>query len=611
MPLSPGSRLGPYEVVSPLGAGGMGEVYRAKDPRLGREVAIKVLAESFTKDQDRLKRFEHEARSAGALNHPGLLTVFDVGTHDGGPYIVSELLDGGSLRTLLAGHGLSPRKALDYAVQIARGLSAAHEKGIVHRDLKPENIFVTKDDRAKILDFGLAKLSRPSEVFKLDKSAETMSSPTNPGTVLGTVGYMSPEQVQGVPAGPTADIFSFGAVLYEMLSGQRAFRGATAVERMNAILKEDPPELQDPSGRIPPVLDRLVRRCLEKRPEHRFHSAHDLGLALEAVSGGGSLSSPAITAPTAPRRRRRSLFAAGLGLLALLATFLAGERASERALPSYRRITFRHGTVGTARFSSDAQTILYGAHWGADPWALFSIRLGSTEARPLGFPGAEVMATYGSEMAVLLGNGTLARVPMDGGTPRDILEGVDSADWTRDGTRFAVVRTVGDHQRLECPIGKVVFETSGAQRIARPRLSPSSDLVAFLDMPTGAIDYFGDVAVVDLSGQKRVLSKAWTATSGLAWSPDGREVWFTATRAGFGQALYAVTLSGQERLVTRVAGSLNLKDIAPDGRVLLTQEQRRWETRGRMAGARGEPQGGTDPDQRSGHELRPERPDAR
>ncbi len=441
---------------------------------------------------------------------------------------------------------------------------------------------MTTDGRIKILDFGLARLT-VHEAAPETQTA-TFDPPTSPGVAMGTIGYMSPEQARGFPADARSDIFSLGAILYEMLSGRRAFKRETAADTMSAILNDDPPELAGSSAAISPGLDRVVHRCLEKRPEQRFHSAHDLGLALEAVSASGSLPSPAITAPTAPRRRWRSALAIGLGLLALLAAFLAGEPAAERPPPTYRRITFRRGAVGSARFSPDGQAIVYAAHWGTDPWAVFSSRLGSTEARPLGLPGADVVATSGSEIAVVLGNGTLARVPMDGGTPREILEGVDSADWTRDGTRFAVVWNVEDHQRLEYPIGKVVFETTGLQRIGSPRLSPSGDLVAFLDRPAGLTDPGADVAVVDLPGRKRGLSKAWVAMSGLAWSPNGREVWFTATRAGSAQALHAVTLSGQERLVARVPGSLSLHDIAPDGRVLLTQGQNRWETRGRMAG---------------------------
>jgi hypothetical protein len=474
MSLSPGTKLGPYEVLAPLGAGGMGEVYRARDPRLSRDVAIKLLPDSVTKDPDRLKRFEQEARSAGSLNHPGLLTVFDVGTTDGSPYIVSELLEGATLRTLLGEQGLPTRRALDYAVQIARGLAAAHEKGIVHRDLKPENIFITRDERAKILDFGLAKLSRPTEGFQAESAVETVPSPTTPGTVLGTVGYMSPEQVQGLPVSTASDIFSFGAVLYEMLSGQRAFKGHTAVETMNAILKEDPPELQDASGRIPPVLERIVRRCLEKRPEARFHSAHDLGLALEAVSGA-----PAARTGLAPLAQRSRLAPAllALGLVAGMAAaaFLVGRRTAETATPTWRLLTFRRGLLEEARFSQDGNTVYYAARWEAKPVEIFSTRLDGVESRSLGLTQTALSAVGRGEMAVTLADGTLARVPLEGGAPRQLAPNVESADWERKRDRLAVVRIVNERWRLEYPLGTVLYEAP--IRYASPRQetrSPSS-----------------------------------------------------------------------------------------------------------------------------------------
>ncbi|HTO75322.1 MAG TPA: serine/threonine-protein kinase, partial [Thermoanaerobaculia bacterium] len=259
MTLSAGAKLGPYEIAAPLGAGGMGEVYRAKDPRLGRDVAIKVLPASLSQDADRLKRFEQEARAAGVLNHPNITAVYDLGTNasDGAPYIVTELLEGETLRSRLSGGALPVRKATDYAIQIAKGLAAAHEKGIVHRDLKPENLFVTKDGRLKILDFGLAKL-------KSEKDGEQQTdlrtvSGTEPGVVLGTMGYMSPEQVRGKPADRRSDLFSFGTILYEMLSGQRAFRGDTAADTITAILTKEPPDLSQANKDIHPGIDRIVR----------------------------------------------------------------------------------------------------------------------------------------------------------------------------------------------------------------------------------------------------------------------------------------------------------------------------------------------------------------
>ncbi|HZI66739.1 MAG TPA: serine/threonine-protein kinase, partial [Thermoanaerobaculia bacterium] len=285
MTLTAGSRLGPYEIVAPIGAGGMGEVYRAKDPRLGRDVAIKVLPASVSQDHDRLRRFEQEARAAGLLNHPNITAVYDIGSADGAPYVVTELLEGETLRSRLSTGPLPVRKALDYAIQIGRGLAAAHEKGIVHRDLKPENLFLTKDGRVKILDFGLAKLKPSESEERQQTNLPTGSIGTEPGVVLGTMGYMSPEQVRGKPADHRSDIFAFGAILWEMLAGRRAFHGDTAADTMTAILTKEPPELSGTNAAVHPGLDRIVRHCLEKNPEERFHSAHDLAFDLEALSG--------------------------------------------------------------------------------------------------------------------------------------------------------------------------------------------------------------------------------------------------------------------------------------------------------------------------------------
>ena len=317
MPLSPGSRLGPYEVLSPLGAGGMGEVYRARDPRLGREVAIKVLPEDSTADPERLRRFELEAKAVGALSHPNLLAVFDTGQHEGAPFVVFELLEGETLRARLGGEALPPPKALDYAIQIARGLAAAHEKGIVHRDLKPDNLFLTRDGRLKILDFGLAKLRPPLDPGDVSAETRTASVHTEAHTILGTVGYMSPEQVRRSPVDHRSDIFSFGSVLYEMLAGSRPFRGETEAETMTAILNQDPPPLAEATGKVPVALERIVRHCLEKRPEDRFQSARDLVFDLEAVAQAGTAGAPGW--PPRRGRRMRLAMVAGVAVLGLLA----------------------------------------------------------------------------------------------------------------------------------------------------------------------------------------------------------------------------------------------------------------------------------------------------
>jgi eukaryotic-like serine/threonine-protein kinase len=577
MTISAGSRLGPYEVLSALGAGGMGEVWRARDPRLGREVAIKVLPSSFSADADRLRRFEQEARAAGILNHPNLTAVFDIGEHEGAPYVVQELLEGETLRGALAGGRLVARRAIDFAIQIAHGLAAAHEKGIVHRDLKPENVFVTKDGRVKILDFGLAKLTRPEEGSQ-STNLPTASAGTEPGVVLGTLGYMSPEQVRGKPADARSDIFSFGAILYEMLSGKRAFHGDSAADTMSAILKEDPPDLSVTNQSISPGLERIVRHCLEKNPEQRFHSAHDLAFDLEALSATSGVGTAVSATPIRSRARALGFVAVALALAAVgLAAFLAGRRwtASRGAggsSPTFHRLTFRRGFVQAARFAPDGQTIVYSAAWDGKPNEIFSTRVGATESRALGLPGADVFAISSSgELAIRLRRpygvpDMLARVPLAGGAPREVLEDVAIADWSPGGSDLAVVRFVGGLPRIEFPIGKKLYEAPSLEAWHSDlRLSSKGDQIVFWDG-------LGDSAalkVLDRSGKTRSLTAGW-AGSGLAWSPSGKEIWFTATNGHGPPWLQAVDLSGNVRPILRVPGWLWLQDISSDGRVLLT-----------------------------------------
>ncbi len=550
----------------------MGEVYRARDPRIGRDVAIKVLPAAYARDADRMRRFEQEVRAAGALNHPNVLIIFDVGTHEGSPYIVSELLEGETLRERMGGSALPQRKAIDYAQQTARGLAAAHAKGIVHRDLKPENIFITSDGRVKILDFGLAKLTESSAAGSTATNAPTVEAGTEPGAVLGTMGYMSPEQVRGKPADHRADIFGFGAILYEMLSGRRAFRGDSAVEAMHAILKDEPPDLTQTNQNLSPALERTVRRCLEKSPEERFQSASDLGFALEALS----TSAPSGIAPAvAPRSlRRRWLPAALAAALALsyVLVFFAAQRLSKAPLsqPKFRRITFRRGHLTTARIAPDGQTVVYAAEWDGSPVQLFSTRSGSTEFRPLGLPPGDIQAISSQgEMAVVLhpragiAPGTLARVPLAGGAPREILENVRAADWSPDGANLAVSHTIGGHDRIEYPIGKTLYESPVL--IMALRVSPKGDWIAFQEAQTGR----ASIGVVDLAGNKKILADGYAEGYGVAWSPAGDEVWFSLTNALSPPAIRAVTLSGKTRLVQQGVAALIVEDIARDGRVLV------------------------------------------
>jgi dipeptidyl aminopeptidase/acylaminoacyl peptidase len=561
----------------------MGEVYRARDTRLSRDVAVKVLPASFATDAERLRRFEQEARATGQLNHPNILAVYDTGDHEGAPYVMSELLEGQTLRERVAGGPLPVRKAVEIGAQIARGLAAAHDKGIVHRDLKPENVFVTNDGRVKILDFGLAKLTQ-AESGASESPTEVRA--TDAGAVLGTAGYMSPEQVRAQPVDHRSDIFSFGAVLYEMLAGQRAFRGGSAVETMNAILKEDPPELSQTSRSLPPALERIVSHCLEKNAAERFQSARDIAFDLEQLSGSATSYS---TTALAAKRRLPGLRTVALGLaavaLAALA-FVAGRRGSTHSLPEFRPITFQRGLVAASRFARDGQTVVYTAVWPGTRRNIYTAQPGSPESRSLDLENAQLIGVSRSgELAVLLERGsgpgrTLARLPMGGGAPRDVAERVVRADWGPDGTSLAVVRMEAGRNRLEFPIGKPLYE---AVYLDNVRVSPRGDLVAFTDHPLAG-DNRGEVAVVDLAGKKRTLSPGWSDIRGLAWSPDGREVWFTATRMGIELNLWAVTPDGRERQVYRAPGSMQIQDSLPDGRVLLVVGRARPRLVGRAPG---------------------------
>jgi serine/threonine protein kinase len=364
MPLSAGDKLGPYEILAPLGVGGMGEVYRARDRRLDRDVAVKVIAPAIAADPDRLRRFLQEAQSAGALSHPNILAIHDIGERQGAPYMVSELLEGESLRERLRIGKLSTTKAVDYARQIAAGLAAAHAKGIVHRDIKPENLFITRDGRVKILDFGLAKVSARAQAA----AGETQTLMTDPGTALGTMAYMPPEQVRGQDVDSCSDIFSFGCVLFEMLAGEPAFSGATPADLITAILTKEP--LERETVALPsPALERITRHCLEKSPDERFQSARDLAFDLESLSG---ISFQAVTgqlpaANPTPRRRWRVAAASALVLLAIASAWWIGRRSTQPEPASFQRLTFRRGVIQGARFTPDGRSVIYGAAWEGRP----------------------------------------------------------------------------------------------------------------------------------------------------------------------------------------------------------------------------------------------------
>src|SRR4029077_16773225 len=433
-----------------------------------------------------------------------ITAVYDIGTHEGAPYVVSELLEGETLRAGLSGGRLSPRKALDYALHIAHGLAAAHEKGIIHRDLKPENLFITKDGRLKILDFGLAKLTQPEG--GTHTSLPTLTHATEAGAVMGTAGYMSPEQVRGTSVDPRSDIFSFGAIFYEMLSGKRAFHRDTAADTMSAILKEDPPDFSETNRNVSPALERIVQHCLEKNPESRFHSASDVAFDLEHLSGTSGSSARVTSVETGPPRPK--LLVAIPAVLLIAAALLGlgwrlGRGSGAAPLAEYKQITFRTGSIGNARFTPDG-SVVYSASWDGGEDQLYMSRLDDPGARELGLKDAELLSISKSgELAIRLKSvryggyarsGTLARVPLSGGTPREVLDYVQDADWSPNGDAMAVVRYVPEnsHWRLEYPVGKVLFDS--INWISNPKISPDGKWIAFADHENTGGDDEGSVA---------------------------------------------------------------------------------------------------------------------
>jgi len=586
MALASGTKLGPYEILSALGAGGMGEVYRARDPRLGREVAIKVLPSGSAPDSERLRRFEQEARATAALNHPNILAVFDIGSQDNSPYIVSELLDGETLRARLNSGTLPVRKAVEYALQISRGLAAAHDHGIFHRDLKPENIFITRDGHVKILDFGLAKLTMPEPGAPGLSIQATLDSVTGRGVLLGTLGYMSPEQCRGTTIDARSDIFSFGAVLYEMISGKRAFSGDTTADTISSILKEEPPDLSATCRDVPPLLERIVHHCLEKDPAARFQSARDIAFALEpqssvssAASAAGATSAPAIAAPAS---RKSWLAPSLLGVIVVLivavAVLVVRMNTPPSEPPSYRQLTFARESISSARFAPDQRTIIYSsARIGAQA-ELFSLAPDSHASVTLGLKDVDVESISSTGEMLLIQQrhslvrvarvGVLARAPLSGAAPRPMMSDVADADWGPEN-QIAVARYVEGHFRIEYPIGHVLYEPATGY-VSNVRVSPKGDWVAFAEHPTLGDDA-GNVAMVDSSGQKRTLSPRQSAIEGINWTPSGKEVWFNGAEVGIEFQVRAADLSGHTRVVDRIPGIPALYDVARDGRVLLGQ----------------------------------------
>jgi serine/threonine protein kinase/Tol biopolymer transport system component len=552
MTLPVGTRLGSYEILAPLGAGGMGEVYRARDARLDREVAVKLLPAALAGDPDRLARFEREAKAVAALSHPNILAIHDFGSDGASSYAVTELLTGQTLRERLEEGPLTVSKAVALAIQVANGLAAAHDKGIVHRDLKPDNVMILPGDHVKILDFGLVKLTPGSGAAAGGAGeAGTMTQGTEAGVVLGTMGYMSPEQVRGLPVDARSDIFSLGALVYEMLSGRRAFRGDSSADTMSAVLREEPSDLAGEVRDLPLGLERILRRCLEKRPEGRFRSAHDLALALEAISTVSRVESGA----------------AGPAPAALLPR------------PRFKRLTFRNGSISSARFADGDRSVVYGAAWEGGPFEIYSSRPESPESRNLGLPPGDVHAvSVSGEMALSLGHrhtywfeasGTLARASLGGGGVRLLLEGVACADWSPDGRSLAVVRSVEGRYRIEYPAGTTLYETDGW--ISHIRVSRDGSRIAFGEHPFGG-DTMGSVCMIDRGGRHTVLVQRLTGVWGVCWSPDGDEVWFSGISERLETGIWGASPGSEPRPLYISPSRLRLHDVTPAGRMLVTTE---------------------------------------
>ena len=546
MALTAGTRLGLYEILAPIGAGGMGEVYRAKDTKLDREVAIKVLPTALAQDPERLARFDREAKVLASLNHPNIATIYGIEERA----LVMELVPGESLK------GPVPlQTALDYAKQIADALEAAHEKGIVHRDLKPANMMITPDGVVKVLDFGLAAISQTSvgDPSNPANSPTVTISPTRAGMILGTAAYMSPEQARSKPVDRRADIWAFGVVLYEMLTGRQAFHGETITDVLAAVVTKEPEW-----DRVPVKVRRLLRSCLQKDPKQRLQAIGDWRLLIEDVP------------QVAPQRYRWMIALGVAGVLLAVSVFVTSRWQLRTSSPKFQRVTFRRGAVDNGRFANGGRTIVYSAAWDANPSRVYSTQAENPESRDLGIANAHLLGVSASdEMALALSSGTLARVPISGGAPRQVTDDIVAADWTSDSARFAVVRARPGFQQLEFPLGNVLYQTTGG--IGNPRISPKGDLISFLEQPFGLVGGgVGSIATIDTKGNKKTLTQLWLGIiNGLAWSPSGDEILFTAAAYGITTSLYAVTRAGRQRLVAHLPGNFAVLDVAPDDRLLI------------------------------------------
>ncbi|HJV91267.1 MAG TPA: protein kinase [Holophagaceae bacterium] len=592
MTLRQGVPLGPYEIMAPIGAGGMGEVYKAKDPRLDRLVAIKVLPEHLAKHPESLARFEREARAVAALNHPNITGIFDLGNEGDTVYAVMELLEGETLRDRLKSGPLSPRLATELAIQLAQGLAAAHEKGVVHRDLKPENLWITTEGRLKILDFGLAKqlpTFTASGASALPTEAMEAGPHTEKGMILGTLGYMSPEQVRGETVDARSDLFSFGAVLFELLTGRRPFARDTASDTMAAILRDDPPDVQDGSRPIPPGLRRIVDHCLEKLPARRFRDAQDLAFALENLSNASEGAAPSAAAPPSPPPPPRRRLGASLAAMAVLGAGLAGWllRGGPAPLPTFRPLTLERGTLSAARFLPSATEVIYSARWAgqAERWYTRKLDQAGVQTIP-GGEGPILSVTREGEVLALAEaflthgqlSGRLFSLPMVGGSPREWTEGAWGCDQgERAGDVACILGSYGGDIRIEWPLGRPIYHCLNALRA--PRIQ--GDHLAVFQEKQGNVEE-GVLQLIDRKGTVRELG-ALRGFTGLAWGPGGEEVWVSTYQRGESRIL-ALDLKGRQRTLLQHAGRLELQDVDARGRVLAALHTYQRQTFARIEG---------------------------
>jgi eukaryotic-like serine/threonine-protein kinase len=599
MTLSLKDKLGPYEILSPLGAGGMGEVYRARDSKLGRDVALKVLPEAFASDAEHMARFEREAQLLASLNHPNIASVYGLEESGGEHALVMELVEGPTLAERIAAGPIPIDEVLAIARQTAEGLEYAHERGIVHRDLKPANVKVTPEGRVKVLDFGLAKAFSPEESAADISTSPTLSiGATRAGVILGTAAYMSPEQAKGKPVDRRADIWAFGCLLFEMVSGKQCFKAETVSETLATVLMNEPDWSQLPES-TPPRLRALLRRCLNKDPKQRLRDIGEARIAIEEILGGpepeGIPVTPLAEGPGAarwPQRKWLAALAAAVALVVLAAAggWLLGHKTIAGTPSEFRQLTFDSGLIYSARFAPGGQAIYYGAAWSGLPVQLYATQPNGPESRPLGLQNSALYAVSASQMAVSIGCrdifigdciGTLAVMPVSGGAPREVAENVISADWGPDGNELAAIRQVGEKFQVEFPLGNVIYQASTWMNFLR--VSPRGDALAFVAY-SGSTGDVGKVIILDREGREIARSGRFISLEGLAWAPRGNEVWFGATMtSGWATSIHGFTLSGKDRVVLRLPSALRLHDVSRDGRILFSQEVWRDETKFRAA----------------------------